>query len=64
MYSSWYIMIHELTTLRQVYFARAAKAKAHDIPLRNIVEPLSKHLPLFQMTENQLLYIHVSTRSC
>ena len=48
------MVYHKLTTLRRVYFAWAAKAKAasqnkpvlalliHDTPLRNIVEPLIK----------------------
>ena len=42
------MVYHELTTLRRVYFdfARAALALLiHDIPLRNIVEPLSNLPP-------------------
>ena len=43
------MVYHESTTLRRIYFARAAAARSnkpvlalliYDIPLRNIVEPL------------------------
>ena len=42
------MVYHELTTQRQVYFARPSQNKPvlalliHDIPLRNIVEPLNQ----------------------